>query len=439
MRKFGIAMCAVAFGVVYSLPLLEHLNSYYLADDWDRARTMDWVVWDSLRHRRFPWSTPYLCGGIAIFANPLSRVLSPFVLVHLLAGPVVGTNLEVPIHIAIGWLGGFFLGRVLELDDLPSAVCASVFMSSSWLYLHFGAGAIEWLTFVYAPWIIGLWYLAWRRGQVRWALAGGALLALSFFEGATYTIAAVGLLLAVMALMMTVKERTARPAMAVFVVALSTVVFAMPKLYFTLQLARTHSRATTADQEYFSLSGYWACFFSRDQNCNRFLQWSTVGWQPLFQGGAYLSPAFVVLAAIGLWRDFKLCLPWLIVAAFFLVIGMGNYFGPWSPYVLLHEFPLYSWLRVAPKFFVMIPLAVGVMAALGAQRCRRALAAALLGLGLLDCWLIGPPNLWRDAPPGPPLPRSPVMRQVVIESDHDMLRHVQANYGVLNCYVEMAR
>jgi hypothetical protein len=432
-------MCAIVFAVIYSLPLLPHLNSYYLADDWDRARTMDWVVWDSLSRGQFPWSTPYLCGGIAIFANPLTRVLSPFVLLHLIAGPVIGTNLEVPIHLAIGWLGGFFLGRVFKLDSLPAAVCASVFVSSSWLYLHFGAGAVEWLTFVYAPWIIACWHLAWQRTQVRWALAAGALMALSFFEGATYTIAEVGLLLGVLTVVMTVKERNHRPLLALFLVCVFTVVIALPKLYFTIELGRAHSRATSADQEYLSLSGYWACFFSRDQNCNRFLQWSTVGFQPLFQGGAYLSPAFVLLAAIGVWRDFKGCLPWIIVAGVFLIIGMGNYFGPWSPYVLLHELPLYSWLRVSPKFFVMIPLAVGVMAALGAQRCHPAIAATLLGLGLLDCWLVGPPNLWRDAPPGPPLVRSPVLRQVVIESDHDMLRHVQANYGVLNCYVEMAK
>jgi len=254
-----------------------------------------------------------------------------------------------------------------------------------------------------------------------------------------------GLALVVLTLVLTVRKRSAWPAVSLAIAAVFTVGFAAPKLIPTWYLGHQHSRATAPDDEYLFLSGYLTSFFSRKQDDYIFLQWSTVGFQPLFQCAAYLSPPFVLLAATGLVRSFRRCLPWLFVVLVFGILGMGNYFGPYSPWVLLHNLPLYGWLQVSPKFFVMLVLAFGVIAAMGGEALTEFkppwgsyAVVVLIAIGMLDTWLIGPPNLFRDVGNPPPLPRSAVFREYQDQTDHSMLRVNLANMGVTNCYVYMA-
>jgi hypothetical protein len=445
-RALAVGGGALVFALLFSLPLLKHLHEAYSADDWDHWRDFEWVSWFIVTHyHQLPLWSPYQCGGIPWFANAQARFLTPVFLMHLLFGPTVGINLEVPFHLAVAWLGGYLLARVLGLGTIAAVTCATVFPSSSWFYLHFGAGALDFLAFAYAPWIITCWWLAAERRKLGWSAVTGALFALTFFQGGTYTVAETGLALAVLALFLSFRERSLWPVFSLVIAALFTVGFAAPKLIPTWYLGHQHSRATAPDDEYLSAAGYLTSFFSRKQDDYIFLQWSTVGFQPLFQCAAYLSPPFVLLAAAGLIRSFRRCLPWLVLVLVFLLLGMGNYFGPYSPWVLLHNFPLYGWLQVSPKFFVMLVLGFGVIAAIGTDwlvhwkpRWSKYAAAALIAIGILDTWLIGPPNLFRDVGNPPQLPWSPTFREYQDESDHSMLRVNLANMGVTNCYVYMA-
>ena len=49
---------------------------------------------------------PYLWAGMPMLADAESRVLTLFFLLHVLFGPTVGIHLEIPLHLAIGFLAG---------------------------------------------------------------------------------------------------------------------------------------------------------------------------------------------------------------------------------------------------------------------------------------------------------------------------------------------
>jgi len=52
---------------------------------------------------QLPLWNPYECGGTPMIGDPQSRVLTPFFLIHLLFGPVVGIHLEIALHFALLW------------------------------------------------------------------------------------------------------------------------------------------------------------------------------------------------------------------------------------------------------------------------------------------------------------------------------------------------
>jgi hypothetical protein len=444
-RQEIAAVCAAAslFAVAFSMPLLRHLDVVYSIYDWDRFRDIDWAAVNIVRdfHQLPIWS-PYQCGGTQLLANVESRILTPFFLLHVVFGSAVGINLEVPIHIAIAWAGGYVLGRVLGLGTLGSVGCATVFPSSTWLYLHFGAGHLHFLPFAFSPWIVAFTFLGIERRRLAWSAAIGALMALAFFAGGVYPVTDTGLLIAILSLILAIQQRSFWPLIVCLCAAFFAVGFAAPKIL--PMLATGQSRGTSADEEWMWLSEYAALLFSRDQNVYRWLVWCGVGSMPFCMLGAYMSPAFVVLGILGTYSNVRRALPWLILIFVFFILGMGNYFGPiYSPWVILHHLPVFSWLRVVPRYFIMLVLCLSVLTGFGLDMLAHqrtifmVVGVALLAGGTIDGYLIGPSNLVVQGDAPAPLPKSPVFRQYEDANDLQTVRVNSANMGITNCSAQM--
>src|SRR5271156_5984894 len=141
-----LALGSALFAFVFCYPLLGHLGAASLGHDWNTNLEMAWAAWGSVtRLHPFPWWQPWLCGGFPIFAHPESRILTPFFLLHLILGPVVGLHVEIVAHTAIGFAGAYFLARVLGISPLGAVGCAATFMGSTWYYLHMGEGHVMFL------------------------------------------------------------------------------------------------------------------------------------------------------------------------------------------------------------------------------------------------------------------------------------------------------
>src|SRR5271155_1379455 len=91
-----VALGAVIFALIFCYLLLGHLSTPGLAWDWNLNLEMAWAAWyNVIRLHKFPLWQPWICGGYPILAHPESRILTPFFLLHLVFGPVVGLHLEV--------------------------------------------------------------------------------------------------------------------------------------------------------------------------------------------------------------------------------------------------------------------------------------------------------------------------------------------------------
>ena len=136
----------------------------------------------------------------------------------------------------------------------------------------------------------------------------------------------------------------------------------------------------------------------------------------------------------------------MVAAGIFMIMARGDT-GSDSVWVLLRGIRLFAGLisamRLPSRFLGPLGLPIAVLAGLGADLLRRMLgawgfrlAAIVLAVGLIDSFMVGPPNLkyiFRDRTPE--LPLSLEFRQMrQLGAKFNMTHVAQANMGALECY-----
>jgi hypothetical protein len=274
------------------------------------------------------------------------------------------------------------LAQILGLGWLACLTCAVIY-PSSWVYLHFTVGHLSFLTFCYLPWAV--------IAVVRYsALSLAIIMVLAFFSGGCYMILKTGVLLSIISISLIWRAKSVQPIKTLLIGAALTILLATPKL---IQIWPVQSRVepNTGDHLRF-LSEDVDAFFSRDQSIHD-VPWSSGGDMGFHEAGAYLSPLFVPLIVIGAGANV-----WTIAAVTMVTLGIGDYFGSWSPSSLLGELPLFSWMRINPRWFIIAIFCFGVMAAYGADHLSKIpigtiIVVVLLTEGLIDCWFVSTASL----------------------------------------------
>lgn len=435
LREYSlVTLTALAFGAVFSHELFGRLFTPGAAFDWDFFLELHWVPYYEVLHfHQFPLWNPYKCGGMAMLGNPQSGFLTPFFLLQLLVGPVAGLHLEIPLHIAVAWVGGYFLARTLGLGWLAALTLGSVFPGSSWLYLHLSEGHAVFLPAAYFPWVMACAWRSARTDRLTPAMVAGALCALILGEGGIYSLSQAGVMVGVMLLPMALLERRLAPLLSLLAIGLFTTGFSAIKLLPAAHTMLGHPRPWES-YDANSIRTLLIALFSRNQDNYR--PWAEP-WG-FHEYGAYLSLfPFLALASVAAWRRRGVRIWWCVALIIFLMM-LGD-FVPYSPWSLLHRLPIYSSERVPSRFAMPFTLAIAVLAAYGVDalarwRLGRLLAGCLIVAGIADAWMVGSYDLAHiyDAQ-DPPLKSSPVFRQYQA-STYSMFPIGRANMGAVSCY-----
>ena len=436
-----VGASSVAFGFLFSYPILPHLRDFNTFWDWDFIRVLAWVPWKTVTSfHQFPVWNPYLCGGIPMLGDPQASFFTPLFLLHLIFGPIVGLHLEIPVHLAIGWAGGYVLARVLRLGTLAAITCATIFPSSSWLFLHMTVGHHIFLPATYWPWVLAATLLALERRSLAMASVAGLLMALIFLEGAPYQESYAVLLVAAILLPIGLVRRDAWPFVVFGTILIFAAGFAAVKLIPTYAFVALHSRPAYW-REHVLPSHIAIALFDRNQEWNHY---GIADWG-FFEAGAYLSPFFFILVLIGAIARRRDAWPWMLAGAIMLGLAMGN-FAPFAPWTLLRHLPIYSSERVAIRLLVPFILCAGVLAAYSVEflsQWKRPSTMALAGLliiaGAIDSLAVGPHNLANiQTYEEPPVSAAQAFTQFRNPDENEftlkMLRFNRANIGMLHCY-----
>ena len=419
-------------------PVFSHLTRLPVNGDWDMFTDLRWVGYHTItQFGQFPFWNPYKCGGMPLLGNPEAVVATPFLLLDLIAGPIAGLYLQIILHLALGFAGGYVLARVMGLGSLAGVVLASVFLSTSWLYLQLAMGNLTLsLPIAYWPWMLALFFVGIDRRKIAPLGVGGVMLGLSGTEG-NYTFVYAVILVAVLSIIVTLTQRTIWPIIAAIIVVVFGAAIGAIKLLPVAETLALYPRGGWAGPEADTLSMIPTFLFSRNQDLFREIP----GLALFACYGAYISPVFVLMAVVGLLTGRAKALPWLVTAIVFMLLARGKS-GPYCALSLLRRLPLCGNIAFPTRFIYPMVFAVGAIAAYGADFvCRIAqqfgprVVGALLIVGLADAWLIGPPNLrylFHFAPPR--MEYAPEFRQFWADDTQVMTEYNQANLGAVHCW-----
>ncbi|MGH7814722.1 MAG: hypothetical protein ACREQI_12060 [Candidatus Binataceae bacterium] len=439
---------SIAFAVVFGFPILRHITEGDVPQivgrmDWDLFLELAWVPFHTItQFHQFPLWDPYKCGGMPMLGNPSSAIITPFMLPVLLFGPVIGLRLSVIAHSAIAFGGAYFLARVLRISELGAVACAGTFAGSSWYFLHAIMGHLNFLPCAYIPWAVALLFLSVERRRLTPAVLGGLMVALMLTEGGVYPFLFTCVTLAVLAPAIAVQRRSAFPFLPLLAMAMFTIGFGATKLLPGLAFTGMHARLTPPAEAAHILRFIRLALFHRNQYPRlHFAGMNT----PLFDYGAYLGVIFGALAFVGLVWRFRDSLMWLILALVVLSIADG-YFGPYSPWVILHHLPFFASARFPERWVIPFTLPAGVMAGLGTDVIRKRskpwgarIALLLIAIALIDNWSVSTAYLhFVDEGSEPKVEFSASFRQWrrvgYWGSFRRMSSAARANTGVLFCY-----
>lgn len=428
---------SLLFGFLFSYPMLRYLGAKTQVLDWSRGLEWAWADWITItRFHQVPLWNPYKCGGMPDLANPQSRVVTPFLLLHLLFGPYAGLELEIPFHLAIAFGGAYILGRVAGCGRTAALACGVTFAGSSWFPLHAAAGHDVFFPATYLPLVGALSWESFQTRRLLYAALAGLVLALILGEGGVYFVIQGAILVGVITFVATLTRRSLWPTLVLFVVAVFSLGFAAIKLGPAVQLMTARPR--TGYLEWVGPYDTLVAIFSRQQNFD-----GPFGRGGFWEFAGYISPPLAVLAVIGTIFSLRKALPWLAAAATFFVIAIGGV-SQYSPFALLHRLPFITATYAPSRYLISFVLCVAVLAAIGADalisrfRKVRYVAYALILIGFFDVLLICPPPLREPFIQGtfPAVTASRQFRQYRDATPYTigMLPLNLANLGAVNCW-----
>ena len=416
-------------------PDWNHFWRYPVNGDWDLFTHLRWVPYYTVSHfHQLPFWDPYRCGGMPMLGNPESSIVSPFLLGYLLIGPHAGLWIEIFAHYALGFAGGYFLGRVLSLSIPGALVCAAVYPSSSWLPLHLSVGHLNFLPALYLPWIVALYLLSIQHRLLWPAAIAGAIAALTFTEGnyaLLYAVLTIGLLTPTLCIM----HRSSWPIAAAAIVGGLAVFLAAPKLLPVWQLLSAYPRPPFGP-EFDHLHDMWIYLFSRYQDLYR----NGVSVFLFCEYGAYLPWLFAGLGLLGIVISPRRSIVWILPAILFFWLAMGDT-GEHSALLYLRKLPMMKEIDLPARFIIPFIFCAGVLAAIGTDYvCKAAAplgnyaAVGILIVGLLDAWTVGSPNLrYLFHNENVTYTRASEFQQYWIANPGTQTAMAQANMGSVNC------
>lgn len=395
LRVAVATLVAAVLAVVAWLPMIDNAPKTPEGDGRYFLRAIETGKVAVLRYHELPLWNPFDCGGAPLWDNPEGISSSPIL---LLATPINGLvtlwiwNL---FHIAAGWVSMWFFARVeLRVTRVAAFAAASLWAFGVCHASQYAGAHSALISFMWVP----LALLLWRRAEehVEAAIGLGLLVALMFFDGATYPIPHTALLLLVdtTTRLFPLKKRVPKILKAALVVGFVTLTVGGPKIFPLVDQFTSKQRAIEIDVDHLArLSSLKGMYLLREHMWYFRLPDQQYVWG---EYAAYIGPIVLVLAIAG----YILALAeetWLAVLGVVVFVLMLGHFSELAPWALLKKsvFPFKS-MRVPARFrlvfhgFIAAYVAIAIdriprrlERLLGPRPATRAVRAVLVGAALL--------------------------------------------------------
>jgi len=362
--------------LIYSLPILKNI-SYWGQMDWDQFTFWNAVPRETiLKYHQFPLWNPYSNGGNVVLAHPHSSFLSPFYILVLIFGPIIGIKLEIILFLIIGLLGMFFLLKHLGLKEVSSYAGSFIFMLSSIYPLHLTEGHVEWLGMAFVPWL----FLSCQKSanDRKYLYLGILFLALMLLGGGIYVSTIIILFLALYSFIRILQERRIVALKNIAIIFAGAFLLSSIKLLPMLEFL-SHSPRVIESTENISPLLLSTILLGRNQGSlyaqtkwtvpdrKAFVRDSLTidyGWH---EYGAYVGIIPLFLSAVGLFFTFRKQWPLFSVGIIFLLLSLGSG-SPVNLWKMVHSFPIYDSLHVPSRFTLVSVFILSIFVGLGLSK-----------------------------------------------------------------------
>lgn len=157
-KKHALILFYILISLIFTLPIFKNILNWGVWD-WDLDFFYQAVPRTTiLEYKQFPLWNPYYNGGTPLLANPQSRFLTPFFLIILLFGEIIGIKILILLHLIIGLLGTYLLARHYKINNhkiktIPAIFSSFIYMLSTTYSLPIASGMSSFMFYSYIPWI----------------------------------------------------------------------------------------------------------------------------------------------------------------------------------------------------------------------------------------------------------------------------------------------
>ena len=363
--KFLYPTIFLLLAVYYTLPFLMNINNWGVRD-WDLFTSIAGIPAGSIiYYGQFPFWNPYMGGGNILFHHPEVGVLTPFFLLYLIFGAVIGLKFQVLICYFLGFWGSHRLACSLSITRLSAFVVSVAYFGSVHFALHFAEGHIPFTHFAFMPWFVFFVLQSEQsKKNILWASITLALMILG--NGAAIPLLYTMLFSFLLIILRSVQSRNFTELKSLVLstiggIGLSAIKF-IPMVIYLIQ-----NKWPGNQDESISFSALGSIFFGLKHSLfAKNFDGQFWGWH---EYGSYISPILALLALYILVVKFKPHFVWFTLAVFFLLLGMGN-FGWLSPWAILSHFPGFSSARCTGRAFQFVILSVAILGGFGFDTLR---------------------------------------------------------------------
>lgn len=135
-----IAVCAIVAVLLANIIPLIYFPHTRLGFDWDFESVSLFLKSSMIHYHKFPIHDPWSVGGVDLFTNPQSRVLSPTLILDLFFNPTYANFLITVLWGLVGFWGFYKLLKFYNVSDVNALIFSTIFLNGSYFGLHFSEG-----------------------------------------------------------------------------------------------------------------------------------------------------------------------------------------------------------------------------------------------------------------------------------------------------------
>lgn len=400
--------------ILFSLPLLLTKNKLAAGDADYLTQTYEAMRISLLEYRQFPWWNPWVSGGVPLFANPqfgLISIATPLVLVF---GAPFGMKLTIMCYFIIGFWG--FRKLFINFFNTPhvtATLLAYIWTFGSFL-THRSSGHYTFLLIQLFPW--ALYFFLSRKTDSRAWLKFGLVIGLMANSAAHYmtilSYIVIGIMFVLESVRLAIEWKQKRISLKVIATRQDLIfwtkagtlfiVLSFYRLFFTFQYLSDYPRLTTNPETSIGpIKALFAIFGPLRQFGPATPSVPLWSW---LEASAYIGICTGVVALLIIWtycragghrnKLFSYSPPIiLLMIVVFFILGLGDFMGKFSPFLLLKELPVLSSMRVASRWLAWSSVFILIFISAYKSQRFRTLINILLLISVVELFITSMPYL----------------------------------------------